>query len=208
MSLRDGPHMLGLGSGTVGKCGLVGVGVACECGLSYPCPSCLEVSILLAAFRWRCRTLSSSCTMPAWMLLCAYHDHNGLNLWIWKPAPIKYSPLKVALFMVSVHSSKTLTNTVQYLWCVRNQKPWTRPMTSCNEHLHIKLFGQTQQKYCVTHCSFQCQYDEGLWDEEGRKMMELTNDWVVKRGRSRDVIGMSGGCGRGLQQTGECVVAG
>ena len=29
----------------------------------------VEISILLAAFRWRCRTLSSSCTMPAWMLL-------------------------------------------------------------------------------------------------------------------------------------------
>ena len=34
-------------------------------GLKYPQPSCLEVSILLAAFRGRCRTLSSSCIIPA-----------------------------------------------------------------------------------------------------------------------------------------------
>jgi hypothetical protein len=54
-----------------------------------PYPSCLEASILLAAFRWRCRTLSSSCTMSAWMLPCSHLHDNGLDLWICKPAPIK-----------------------------------------------------------------------------------------------------------------------
>ena len=39
--------------------------------------------ILLAAFSWRCGTLRSSCTMPAWMLPCFCLDDNGLNLWTW-----------------------------------------------------------------------------------------------------------------------------
>ena len=43
----------------------------------------------LSAFRWRCRTLSSSCTMSAWMLPCYCLHDNGLNLWTCKPAPIK-----------------------------------------------------------------------------------------------------------------------
>ena len=57
VSLCDGLYMLDPGSGTFRRCGLVGVGVAllelvccCGCGLKYPLPSCLEVS-LLAAFR-------------------------------------------------------------------------------------------------------------------------------------------------------------
>jgi hypothetical protein len=62
----------------------------------------MKASILLAAFRWRCRIVSSSCTMPAWMLPCPCLDDNGLNLWTCKPALIK----------VSVHSSKTLTKTL------------------------------------------------------------------------------------------------
>jgi hypothetical protein len=41
-------------------------------------PSCLEAS-LLATFRWRCRTLSSSFTMPVWILPYSCLD-NGLNL--------------------------------------------------------------------------------------------------------------------------------
>ena len=60
----------------------------CHCRKD-PHPICLDVSILLTAFRWRYRTLSSSCTMPAWMLPCSCLDDNGLNLWTCKPAPIK-----------------------------------------------------------------------------------------------------------------------
>jgi hypothetical protein len=52
--------MLGLGSGTIRRCGLVRVGVAslkevCHCGhgLKDSHPSCLEVSLLLFAFRTR-----------------------------------------------------------------------------------------------------------------------------------------------------------
>lgn len=50
------------------------------------------------------------------------------------------------------------------------QKPENLNQTkdSCNEYLHVKLFGQKKKKYiylyiyiycvCVTHCSMQCQY--------------------------------------------------
>lgn len=40
---------------------------------------------------------------------------------------------------------------VQYLWCFRNQTPWTRPMTHCKEYLHVKLFRQKKIN-CVAHC--------------------------------------------------------
>jgi hypothetical protein len=50
--------------------------------------------------------------MPAWILPCSHLDDNGLNLWTCKPAPIKCCFfIRLALVMVSVHSSKTLTKT-------------------------------------------------------------------------------------------------
>jgi hypothetical protein len=74
------------------------------------------MSLPLAVFGWRLRTLSSAYAMPAWILPCSHLDGNGLNLWIWKPAPIKCCFfIRLALVMVSVHSSKTLTNTVTVL---------------------------------------------------------------------------------------------
>jgi hypothetical protein len=53
--------------------------LVCHCGrgLWDPHPNSLEVSIQLAAFRWRCRPLSYSCTRPAWMLPCSQLDDNG-----------------------------------------------------------------------------------------------------------------------------------
>jgi hypothetical protein len=83
----------------------------CRRGLSDPHPSCLEVSILLAAFRWRCRTLSSSCTMLAWMLPCFHLNDNGLNLKCIKQTKLNVVFIRVGLVVVSVHSSKTLTKT-------------------------------------------------------------------------------------------------
>jgi len=84
----DGLCMLGPGRGTIRRCGLVGGSASL-----WVWASCLEVNILLATFRWRCRTLSSICTMPAWMLPCWYLDDKGLNLWTCKPAPIKFCSL-------------------------------------------------------------------------------------------------------------------
>jgi hypothetical protein len=77
--------MLGLGSGTIRRYCLVGVGAAllkevCHCGdglRDFP-PSHHKDSLLLASFG--CRTLSSSCTMPAWKLPWSHLDDNGLNL--------------------------------------------------------------------------------------------------------------------------------
>ena len=105
--------------------------------LSDPYPSSLEASILLAAFRWTCRTLSSSYTMPAWMLPCSCLD-NGLNLWTCKTAPIKCCPYRSCLgpsclssssALVSVHSSKTLRH---YLTFFYNQDYLTRDGTTDN----------------------------------------------------------------------------
>ena len=48
----DGLNMLNPGSGTIRTCGLVGVS-HCGCRIKYPCPTCLEVSFLLAAFGTR-----------------------------------------------------------------------------------------------------------------------------------------------------------
>jgi hypothetical protein len=52
--------------------------------------------------------------MPALILSYFHLDDNGLNLWTCKPAPIKCCFfIRLALVMVSVHSSKTLTKTVR-----------------------------------------------------------------------------------------------
>jgi hypothetical protein len=91
-----GLTMLRLGSALLGGVALLEEVCLCGCGLWDPLPSCLEAS-LLASFRWRCRTLSSSYTMPAWMLPCSHLDDNGLNPWTYKPAPIKCCPYKSCL---------------------------------------------------------------------------------------------------------------
>jgi hypothetical protein len=93
----DGLSILGPGSDIIWRCDLVGVGVSLWVwALHKPSlclwkfhPRCLEVSIPLAAFGWRRRTLSSACSMPAWILPCSHLDDNGLNLWTCKPALIK-----------------------------------------------------------------------------------------------------------------------
>jgi hypothetical protein len=71
LTLWSGLNMLGTGSGTVRGRGLVGVGVSLMgWALRDLPPSCLEASLLLFAFRTGYRTLSSSRTMPAWILPC------------------------------------------------------------------------------------------------------------------------------------------
>jgi len=70
-----------------------------------------EDGSLLVPFGTSCKTLSSSSTMSAWMLPCSHLDDNGLNLWSSKPAPIKCCSYKNTVVTVSVHSSKTITNT-------------------------------------------------------------------------------------------------
>ena len=67
--------MLGPGSGTIRRCGLVGVGVAlleevCHCGggLCNPLPSCLEDSSLLFTFGTQCRLLQRHAYLDAAML--------------------------------------------------------------------------------------------------------------------------------------------
>jgi hypothetical protein len=90
------------------RCDLVGIGVSLWVWAYDPHSRCLEGSLLLAAFGWRRRTLSSACAMPVWILPCSYLDDNGLNLWTCKPSPIKCFFIRLALVIVSVHSTKTL----------------------------------------------------------------------------------------------------
>jgi hypothetical protein len=109
----DGSYMLGPGSGTIRKCGPIGVDVPLWVWVINLHTSNLEASILLTAFRWRCRILSSPCTMPD----CGSHlDDTGLNLWTCKPAPTKCCFIRVPLVMVSVYSSKSLTKTPSNLF--------------------------------------------------------------------------------------------
>ena len=118
MGKYDGLYMLSPGSHTIRGCGPVGVGMA-YFSRCIPVALCfLEVSILLADFRWRCRTLSSSCTKPAWMLPCSRLDDTVLNFWTCKPASMKcgWSFIRLACVMVSVQSSKTLTKTPDLPW--------------------------------------------------------------------------------------------
>jgi hypothetical protein len=96
-------NTFGPGSGTILRCGLVKVGVAlweevCHHGDGQgdTPPNHLGVS-LLAAFRWRCKTLGNSCTMPAWTLPCSCFDDIGMTLWTCKTAPIKCCPYKSCL---------------------------------------------------------------------------------------------------------------
>ena len=63
-------------------------------------PSCLEVS--------------SSCNMSVWTLPCSCLD-TRLTLWTCKPAPTNAVLIRVALVMVSVHSSNTLPKTINIL---------------------------------------------------------------------------------------------
>ena len=51
LTVCHGLYMLGTGSGTIRRYGLVGIGVSLWHGLYDPCPSYLEASLPLAAFR-------------------------------------------------------------------------------------------------------------------------------------------------------------
>jgi hypothetical protein len=63
----------------------------CGSGLLDPPPRCLEASLLLFAFRIRCRPLSSSSAIPAWMPAC-------FSPWWWWTEPLNQPQLKVVLY--------------------------------------------------------------------------------------------------------------
>jgi hypothetical protein len=73
MSFCDDLYMLGLECGTLRRYGLVGMGF-----------NTLVLASWKSVFCWQPSDedveLSSSYTMPAWMLLCSHLDDNGLNL--------------------------------------------------------------------------------------------------------------------------------
>ena len=95
-----GLNMLGPGSDLIRRYGLVGVGVAllkevchCEGGLRDLPPSHIGDSLLPAAFWSRCKTPGSSSSYASCL------DDSGLNLWTYKPTPIKcFSLIRVELW--------------------------------------------------------------------------------------------------------------
>jgi hypothetical protein len=127
-------NMLGpMGSGTIRKCGLVGIGVAlleevCHCvgrfwGLLvlklHPEQKAVPSWLPLDQFIELSAPFPAPC-LPSWCP-ASCHDNNGLNLWNCKPAPItwaayKCSPYKIALVLVSIRSNKTLTKTLLLLF--------------------------------------------------------------------------------------------
>jgi hypothetical protein len=101
------------------RCGVVGRSVSvCHCGggLRELPPSCLRIPVSSCLPSEQDVELSAP---PAPCLAGCCHascfDDNGLNLWNCKPAPIKYSFIRVALVTVSLPSSKTQTKTVSCL---------------------------------------------------------------------------------------------
>jgi hypothetical protein len=65
---------------------------------------------------------SSATPIYAWALPCSQLDNNRLNLWTCKQSPTECCPfLRVALVMVSVHSSKTLTKTSHKIYNCEHQ---------------------------------------------------------------------------------------
>ena len=70
-------NLLDPGSSTIRRCAFV------------PLPNHMGASLLQVFFKWRCRTSSSSWTMPAWTLTCSHFDDDGWNLWSCKPDLIK-----------------------------------------------------------------------------------------------------------------------
>ena len=78
-------------------------------GVGYNILSCLEVSILFPSYKWRCKTSSYACTIPAWMISWS----PALMILNWTSTTVSQAQLnvvchKLALAIVSVHSSKTL----------------------------------------------------------------------------------------------------
>ena len=84
----------------------------------WPCWTTFCRTLILAAwmsvfqmkltFRWRCRNLSSSCIMPAWILSCSHLDDTGLISEPVSQPQLNVIFIRLALVMVSLHSSKTL----------------------------------------------------------------------------------------------------
>jgi hypothetical protein len=95
------------------RCSLVG-GRVCHCrgGQWDPLPNHMEASLLLVAFRWRCRTLSA----PRVPCLSGCCHAPTLMITDWTSEPVSQPQLnvvliRVALVMLSLHSSTTLTKT-------------------------------------------------------------------------------------------------
>lgn len=111
---KDGPHRLICLGSSIMSCGIVEGTVSWGWTLAFlmfkPDP---VVLFLPAAYRSRCRTLLlAASSVPCLPVCChgSHHDESGINLCIYKPAPID-SVTRVAVVMVSLYSNRTLIKT-------------------------------------------------------------------------------------------------
>jgi len=97
ITMCDGLHILGLGCSTIKRCGPVGLCMSLWTWAlipSFKLPESQSSPSNLQMKMWRCRILSSSCMMPAWMLPMSHLDGNRLNLSDCKSTLIKCCPYK------------------------------------------------------------------------------------------------------------------
>lgn len=77
-------------------------------------------------------------------------------------------------------------------WCFRNQNPWTRSMTPCNEYIHVKLLGK-ENILCdtaVCNTTLMNKYSIERW--ERWRNGEWNSRYTVKRSGTRKVTVVTG----------------
>ena len=99
-----GLNMLGQGSSSIRRCGLVRGDVAlleevyhCRCGLWDPPLSCLRTFSSWLPFDEDVELTAPPAAFQPGCCCASCHDDNGLKLWNYKPAPIKCCPYKCCL---------------------------------------------------------------------------------------------------------------
>ena len=121
----------------------------CHCGYGFYDPrlSSLEASLLLSAFAWRCRTLSSSSPMFAWMLPSSHFD-NGLNFWACNPAPFKCCTYKSSLDPGGFLSLRPAWYTE---WVPGQPGLYRETLSQKSKAKQNKTNKQTNKKSCLDH---------------------------------------------------------
>lgn len=81
---------------------------------------------------------------PALWIGPSQHLYLTYELWwsSWRSWSYRTGAAGSPLLLAIAGYQRVVSVMVHYWWCVRYQKPWIRPRTHCNEHLHIKLFGE------------------------------------------------------------------
>ena len=89
---------------------------------------------------------------PGSVALTSYFPGPDLGLWVGPPQYLPHLWTDRAREGAMTGFQREVLVRVQYWRCSRSQRPQNRPMTNCNEHLQVKLFGQ---KGILTLCDTQ-----------------------------------------------------